>query len=90
MRPIRAQLTSAVHWPGQPLQAAGIHQADAGQQRPVRRVGEFEKNGPAFAVCIQGKQLDSSTVSKLSFIYVQWSQAVTLFPVIETCKFVAL
>jgi hypothetical protein len=32
----------------------------------------------------------SSTVSKLSFPYVQWSQEVTLFPVIEACKFVAL
>jgi hypothetical protein len=32
----------------------------------------------------------SSTVSKLSFPYVQWSQEVTPLPVIEACKFVAL
>jgi ABC-type multidrug transport system fused ATPase/permease subunit len=32
----------------------------------------------------------TSTVSKPSFTYVQWSQEVTLFPVIEACKFVAL
>jgi hypothetical protein len=31
-----------------------------------------------------------STVSELPFVYVQWSQAVTLFPVIEACKLVAL
>ena len=32
----------------------------------------------------------TSTVSELPFVYVQWNQAVTLFPVIEACKFVAL
>ena len=32
----------------------------------------------------------NSTVSELSFVYVQWNQAVTLFPVIEACEFVTL
>ena len=32
----------------------------------------------------------SSTVSELPFVYVQWSQAIMLFPVIEACKLVAL
>ena len=32
----------------------------------------------------------SSTVSESPFVYVQWSQAVMLFPVIEACKLVAL
>jgi hypothetical protein len=31
-----------------------------------------------------------STVSELSFVYVQWNQAVTLLPVIEACEFVTL
>jgi hypothetical protein len=46
----------------------------------------------SYAIDIQsGKYLlTSSTVSELSFVYVQWSQAVTLFPMIEACKFVAL
>ncbi len=35
-------------------------------------------------------ELPSSTVSELPFVYVQWSQAVMLFPVIEACKFIAL
>src|SRR5713101_8894078 len=35
-------------------------------------------------------QLSTSTVSELPFVYVQWSQAVMLFPVIEACKFIAL
>jgi hypothetical protein len=35
-------------------------------------------------------QVLSSTVSEQSFIYVQWRQAVTLLPMIQTCKFIAL
>ena len=34
--------------------------------------------------------LTNSTVSELPCVYVQWSQAVTLFPMIKACKFVAL
>jgi hypothetical protein len=34
--------------------------------------------------------LTSSTVSESPLVYVQWSQAVMLFPVIEACKLVAL
>jgi hypothetical protein len=34
--------------------------------------------------------LASSTVSEPPFVYIQWSQAVMLFPVIEACKLVAL
>jgi len=37
-----------------------------------------------------GSHVYSSTVSKLSFPYVQWRQEITLFPVIEACTFVAL
>ena len=32
----------------------------------------------------------NSTVSELPFVYVQWNQTVTLFPVIAACKGVAL
>jgi hypothetical protein len=35
-------------------------------------------------------QLSTSTVLELPFVSIQWSQAVTLFPVIEACKLVAL
>ena len=39
-------------------------------------------------------RIPSSTVSpgnlELSFMYVQWSQSVTLFPMIETGKLIAL
>ncbi len=35
-------------------------------------------------------QSRSSTVSEPPFVYVQWSQEVMLFPVIEACKLVAL
>jgi hypothetical protein len=31
----------------------------------------------------------SSTVSHLPFVYVQRGQAITLFPVIQACEFVA-
>jgi len=34
--------------------------------------------------------LFSSTVLELPFVYIQWSQEVTLFPVIEACKLVTL
>ena len=50
--------------------------------RPLRQVGWRTSTAPPFP--------PSSTVSKLLFAYVQWSQEVTLFPVIEACKFVAL
>src|SRR5882724_926498 len=39
---------------------------------------------------ITWRPLSSSTVSELPFVYVQWSQAVMLFPVIEACKCIAL
>jgi hypothetical protein len=31
----------------------------------------------------------NSTVLEQPFLYVQWSQTITLFPVIQTCKFIA-
>jgi hypothetical protein len=34
--------------------------------------------------------LSNSTVSEQPFLYIQWSQAITLFPMIQTCKFIAL
>jgi hypothetical protein len=34
--------------------------------------------------------LTISTVSEPPFIYIQWSQEVTLFPVIEACNLVTL
>ena len=36
------------------------------------------------------EEASTSTVLELPFVYIQWSQAVTLFPVIKACKLVAL
>ena len=36
------------------------------------------------------QDLSNSTVLEQPFLYVQWSQTITLFPVIQTCKFIAL
>ena len=65
---------------------------DLGRHDPVNRGLFFGSKigtlGTGLGELIQF--LTNSTVSESPLVYVQWSQAVMLFPVIEACKLVAL
>ncbi len=57
-------------------------------RKPMRRVRGMRRS--MTVATSRRRKTPSSTVSELPFVYVQWSQTVTLFPVIEACKLVAL
>jgi hypothetical protein len=61
----------------------------SGEVLPVRRMTLALKE-PTRDGDTELHLLSTSTVSEPPFVYVQWSQEVMLFPVIEACKLVAL
>jgi DnaK suppressor protein len=68
-----------------------LAEAERLQARAIRAALQRIEDGSYGQCGTCGEPIDpSSTVSELPFVYVQWSQAVTLFPVIQACKFVAL